>query len=45
MSFYLEVELGVFLLENVCHVIDEVQTKCVFCGDFLQKDTSNPACN
>lgn len=37
-GFYLEVELWVLLLENVCHVINEVQTKCIFCGNFLQKE-------
>lgn len=33
---HLEVEFGVFLLEYVCHVIDEVQTKRVLRGNFLQ---------
>lgn len=35
---HLEVELGVFLLEYVRHVIDEVQAKRVLCGDFLPTD-------
>lgn len=37
-GFYLEVELWVLLLEYVCHVINKVQTKCIFCGNFLQKE-------
>lgn len=33
---YLEVgELWIFLFENISHVINQMQTKCIFSGDFL----------
>lgn len=35
---YLEVcELRIFLFENISHVINQVQTKGIFGGDFLLK--------
>lgn len=33
---YLEVgELWILLFENISHVINQMQTKCIFGGDFL----------
>lgn len=33
---YLEVcELRILLFENISHVINQMQTKCIFGGDFL----------
>lgn len=38
-NLYLEVcQLWVFLFENISHVIDQMQTKGIFGGDFLPKE-------